>query len=129
MLSEISRVKQVPGEPQKRWFTDECMDLIVWSDDRGDIVGFQLSYDKPHAEKAISWSINQRASHTSVDDGEGRPGYFKGTPILLMDGTLDAWSVCGEFRRRAEKIDQDVVEFVSRRLADLKGNATLCDRL
>jgi len=123
VLSEIPRTRQITGEPRRRWFTDEAMDLTVWYSDRDEIAGFQLAYGKPQEEKAITWHPATGVFHTAVDDGEGRPGKYKGTPILVPDGALDAWSVCGEFRRRARAIDAEVRDFVCTRLVQCRGNA------
>jgi hypothetical protein len=30
MLSEIPEARQIRGEPRRRWFTSESMDLYVW---------------------------------------------------------------------------------------------------
>ncbi len=32
-LVEIIHVRQVPGDPRRRWFSSDDMDLIVWYDD------------------------------------------------------------------------------------------------
>ena len=44
-LREIVDVRQVPGEPKRRWFSSDDIDLIVWLDDSGAPVSFQLCYD------------------------------------------------------------------------------------
>ena len=44
-LSEVRNCRQVRGEPRRRWFGSEQMDLIVWCDDTGAPIGFQLCYD------------------------------------------------------------------------------------
>ena len=53
MLREIEKTRQIAGEPTRRWFSDTSMDLIVWVEQES-AVGFQLTYDKPHAEKAVT---------------------------------------------------------------------------
>ncbi len=71
MLREVQNVRQIGGDPSRRWFSDPGMDLIVWMEAR-DIVGFQLTYDKPHAEKAVTWRAGApELSYTGVDDGGG----------------------------------------------------------
>ncbi len=122
MLSEIRKVRQISGDPKRRWFNDEKMDLVLWLDDAGEFSGFQLSYNKPYAEKAVTWSCLRGFSHQGIDNGESRPGKYKGTPILVPDGTLDSWSLCGEFRSRAKNLDGVIVDFVSRRLVEYEGN-------
>lgn len=61
-LREISRVRQVPGESCRRWFSSDTLDLVVWLADGNDnasaagtVLGFQLCYDKLHAEHALTW--------------------------------------------------------------------------
>jgi len=54
MSREISGAKQIPGEPFRRWFSSVSMDLFVWTNDLGEVVSYQLSYDKPHPENALS---------------------------------------------------------------------------
>lgn len=120
MLREIPNVRQIPGEPARRWFADERMDLYVWLGDAGAIIGFQLAYDKPHAEKAITWKRESGYLHTGVDDG-ARPSRHPGTPILVADGRFDANRVLREFRDRAVEIDTSVEEFVSRKISQFSG--------
>ncbi len=90
MLHEIRAIRQLPGEPRRRWFFGSRMDLTVWTDTQGEIIGFQLSYDKPRAEKALTWKRDSRFFHNRVDDGESKPGRHKGTPLLGVDGLFDA---------------------------------------
>ncbi len=47
---------QKKGEPKKRWFTSLGMDLFVWLNDEDEIISYQLTYNKPHDEKALTWS-------------------------------------------------------------------------
>jgi len=116
-LREIPNIKQYPGEPRRRWFAAETMDLFVWFSESGDIVAFQLAYDKPHAERAISWKSGKGFSHTRVDDG-ANPGGHPGTPLLVEDGSFDTSRVLAAFQSQASGIDQDIVRFISLRLKD-----------
>ena len=54
-LVEIIHVRQVPGDPRRRWFSSDDMDLIVWYDDSDAPIGFQLCYDKLRSERALRW--------------------------------------------------------------------------
>lgn len=92
MLREIKDVRQLKDEPHRRWFTDEHFDLILWGKET-DIVGFQLCYDKAHSERAVTWKVESGFHHDGVDGGEGRAGRYKGTPILVADGSFDAGNV------------------------------------
>ena len=63
--------------------------LIVWSDARGEMVGFQLCYDKTGRERALTWSPETGYSHSRVDDGESHPMQMKRTPIMFPDPVFD----------------------------------------
>jgi len=45
MLREIRDVRQVSGEPMRRWFSDEDFDLIVWLDPEDRIIGSAAGKD------------------------------------------------------------------------------------
>jgi len=97
------------------------MDLIVWLGDDGSILGFQLAYDKLHSEHALTWKRRSGFRHESVDDGEGRPGKYKATPILIADGVFAAPKVAQCFKDRAAGLDQRVADFVYAKLIDYPG--------
>jgi len=115
-LKESRHVKQVPGENRRRWFSSSDMDLTVWSDDRGEIAGFELCYDKGRAERALRWRRGAGFVHERVDDGEGRPGRHKATPVLLPDGVFDANKISRLFHDHSRDIDRVVADFVERKL-------------
>jgi hypothetical protein len=117
MLQEVRNVRQVPGEPQRRWFSQSGLDLIVWLNKDKSVHGFQLCYQKDAEERAITWTSDQGFSHKRIDDGEGRPSRYKMTPILVPDGTFDKPSVISLFEASAQQLDSDIVAFVSRTLA------------
>lgn len=85
MLREIHPVRQIRGEPRRRWFASPNLDLIVWMGSDEAPVGFQLCYDKRDLERALTWRAPNLFSHMAVDTGEG-PGSHKGTPLLVPDG-------------------------------------------
>jgi hypothetical protein len=117
MLREIKKTRRAREEMPRRWFADESMDLIVWLDRHGGVAGFQLCYDKPAAEHALSWWEGRGYAHNRVDDGEGRPGSYKGTPILVADGAFDIRDIAEKFRAAAAEIDPRIAEFVYRKLS------------
>ncbi|GAB6039841.1 hypothetical protein [Endothiovibrio diazotrophicus] len=119
MLREITAVRQIPGEPRRRWFQDEAMDLFVWFEGE-TIVGFQLSYDKPDRERTLTWRRERGYDHARTDDGS-RPGRHPATPILVADGVFDVARVAVEFARRAAGIDGAVEGFVVERIRRASG--------
>jgi len=118
MLREVVPTRQIEGEPRRRWFMDEGMDLIVWSGEREELIGFQLAFKGPDEEKALTWMRGRGFSHHRVDDGEGRPGRYKMAPILLADGRVDAAALAASFRERAGELPARIVELVLARIEE-----------
>ena len=116
MLTEVHEVRQAAGEPLRRWFSDEEFDLIVWYEDAGGVMGFQLCYRADDDEKALTWMAGRGFSHNRVDDGDSFWAHHKMTPILVADGTFDRDRVSTRFLAVAKEIDADVVRLVSKRL-------------
>ena len=121
MLTEINNARQVEREPFRRWFTDEYFDLIVWQAPDADIIAFQLCYNKGQEERALTWRQSSGFTHKGVDDGEGRIGYHKMTPILIPDGNFERDSVLQRFFEESYKIDSVLRTFIIERLGDYIG--------
>ena len=79
------------------------------------MTGFQLCYDKPGSQRALTWKASRGYRHERVDDGE-TPGGFKMSPVLVPDGVLDTESLVRRFRSAAERIDAQVRNLVLGRL-------------
>ena len=125
MLREIADAKQIPGEPKRRWFSDESFDLIVWEDPAEGIAGFQLCYDKGTDQRALTWFPDSGLRDCAVDNGESRPGKPKAVPILICESDADGRfvraarsprAVLDRFRRAGRDLDPEIVRFVSRRI-------------
>ena len=116
MLREIESARQIKDELPRRWFNDSEMDLIVWIDEIKEIAGFQLTYDKPHFEHALTWTRNGGFRHDRVDNGEGRPGRYKATPLLIPDGMFDANVIATRFLENSNGIDRQISQFVYEKL-------------
>jgi hypothetical protein len=116
-VQEVLRARQVPGEPPRRWFSSSELDLIVWCDDAGAPIAFQLCYDKGRRERALTWEPATGLIHSAVDDGERTVGMrYKATPILEPDGPLDIPRVAERFRAARPGLPPDIADFVSARL-------------
>ena len=119
MLIELKKTRQIPGESFRRWFSGDHMELIVWyNEECTDIKGFQFCYQKGQDEKAISWRKGEGYAHTTLDDGEGRTGRHKMSPILLPDGIFDSRSVFEIFQKNSKQLDQDLVAFISHKISE-----------
>ena len=108
MLKEIKNVRQIPGEPLRRWFTDSYFDLIVWLDDDTNIIEFQLCYDKSDDERVLTWRKNDNYTHDHVDQGEDKPRRRKATPVFLPDGIFDNSSIAKIFAESSIEIDTKI---------------------
>ena len=120
-LIEVLPVREAPGEGLRRWFTSSEMDLIIWCDDLGTPVSFQLCYDKPGAERALTWKPDLGFLHTAVDDGEIVDGKHKATPILVADGHFDANRITERFAQASVDLPNAITVFVRERLRRYPG--------
>jgi len=113
MLAEVSGVKQIKGEPRRRWFSEEDFDLIVWLDRLNRIIGFQLCYDIPDDERALTWKKKVGYTHHRVDSGERNRGHaVKATPVLVSDGVFEHARIAECFKRHSILINKRIAKFV-----------------
>ena len=83
----------------QRRLAGDYFDFIVWFDERDEIFGFHLRYDKWRHERALTWFNNAGCMHHRVDDGEHTIDIIrKATPILVSDGSLDHREIAELFR-------------------------------
>ena len=116
MLREIPNARQVEGEPHCLWFFSHEQDLLVWYDENGTPVAFQLCYGKYHNERALRWKIDRGFTHEAVDDGENF--VVKEAPILVAAGIFDATGVLKRFIELSQQLPPEIVEFISQRLRE-----------
>jgi len=116
MLIEIVTKRTHSQGYRRRWFQSEKMDLYTWHTDLGEIVGFQLAYDRLSDQRAITWVRSKGFFHARVD--EGWPDFVSQTAILVPDDRFDAYRVHSEFVAQAEQLDKDIALLVSRRLRE-----------
>lgn len=115
MFYEIKNVKQLKGQDYRRWFTDDYFDLFIWYGPDKKISSFQLTYDKGHKERAVTWKRGGSITHTGVDDGEDNP-MASMTPLLESDGVFDNIAVAEQFKDAAREIEPKLADFVYTRL-------------
>ncbi|MCC6353076.1 MAG: hypothetical protein IT577_04275 [Verrucomicrobiae bacterium] len=118
VFSEILSVRQIAGEPRRRWFMCDAMELILWVDEMGGPAGFQLSYDKGGIERALTWHADRGYSHRRVDPGEGSGTSFKATPVLGASYWFKPRAVLAMFESAASGLPPEVADFVGRKLRE-----------
>ncbi len=115
-LREIRNIRQREGEPKRRWFTSEKLDLILWQDEQDQLVGFQCCYDKPYRERALEWFINEGINHYDVDDGEQDSAGYKESPILISDGVPPITHIIEQFLEVSTELDPELKQSVLKQL-------------
>lgn len=104
MLEAIRALRQDDPDRVRHWFQDEYFDLFVWTDTAGEVVSFQLCYDRLQNERVLAWNAANGFSHKRIDDGEGARGH-KMTPLMMADGLFAMHPVFAEFERRSTRIE------------------------
>jgi hypothetical protein len=95
----------------RRWIADDYFDLVVWYESDQKIHGFQLCYDKPGCECALTWTRERGFVHTAIDSGESTPTSNR-TPILVEAGTFPFELVRNEFISRSQLLPVEIRELV-----------------
>jgi hypothetical protein len=115
MLREIRNVKEIPGQGARRWFNDEHLDLFVWYDARGRIIGFQICFDKnTRTERALTfteeagYALDQVAAEASVCD--------MGSPVLMRGGELPCHGLIAQLGERGETLERSLYKYLKEKL-------------
>ena len=117
-LIEFPNVRQIPGEPRRRWFTCEDLELVVWCDESDGPMGFQLCYKNGRSEYALTWKADCGFSHKRIDDGEQKPGKHKATPILAADAPASAKLISERFAQVSVGLPVEFAKFVDKKLRE-----------
>ncbi len=122
-MLETTPKRSVHGDYDRRWISDDYFDLIVWYTPHETIYGFQLCYDKPHWERALTWLAERGFSHTEVDSGEDAPEANR-SPVLVPDGSFPADKVLDEFARRGSALPAELRELVTNKISEFAQRKT-----
>lgn len=118
MLRQVSAA----ADDQSAWYTDAFFDLFVWWDEQGEILSFQLTYDKAKTERCLIWKRDEGSTHMQIDDGEVA-GRHKASPIMVQDGPLTA-TLAETFRRESAGINSAVAAFVLEKIEQARQQNT-----
>ncbi len=120
MLRENANVRQIPGDPPRRWFSDEFFDLIVWFSPDKAVTDFQLCYDREYKPRALTWLKRGGYTHNGIDDGDTPDGSHKSSPILVPDGIFDSNDIAARFAAAGGELPQDIRETVLGKIREFK---------
>ena len=121
MLKALPNVRQVRGEPRRRWYFCHEQDLVVFEDDAGKICGFQLAYDKLGQERSLSWQAGRGYASYRVADGE-ETALASNTPLLHACAEFDRERVLQRFLNLAGELPPHIGDFVTAKLRAYDGS-------
>jgi len=111
MLQKIRGVRQDDVSKERNWYQDDYFDLFVWTGPAGEVLAFQLCYDRLGNERVLAWSEAGGFLHRRIDDGEHTP-VKNMAPIMVTDGRFAADNIAAEFELRAGAVEPRVREFI-----------------
>lgn len=120
MLKEEKKVRQIEGDPRRRWFADEYFDLIVWFDKDDSFWGFQLCYDREHKPRALTWTKKYGYKHAGIDNGEQIWGTSKNSPVLVEDGLFDAGPIGKKLAAASAELPPEISAFTLEKVRAFK---------
>ncbi|MCA1565337.1 MAG: hypothetical protein LC803_06835 [Acidobacteria bacterium] len=117
MLREIRNVKEIPGQGVRRWFNDEHLDLFVWYDAGGRIIGFQLCFDKDtRDERALTftedegYSLDHVSTEASVCD--------LGSPVMVRAGGFSCRRLIEQLGERGVTLERSLYDYLRKKLEE-----------
>lgn len=116
MLREIEHVKQYPGQHFRRWFNDELLDLFVWYDVGGRIVGFQFCFDKDRQERALTYTDTHGYSLNKVDDGGS--AWDMSSPVLVPGAEFPRVRLLAQLGERGAALDRRLFKYLIEKLEE-----------
>ena len=119
MLREIRGVEQRNPQLKRRWFQDEYFDLYVWQDRAGEVLRFQLCYERDtRRERALEWQSGRGFQHLSVRQRfGGSPGRDQSGDMAL-DGIMPYVALKDRFTAAAPSLPPELTRFVEEKLTE-----------
>ncbi|MES2572808.1 MAG: hypothetical protein V4710_22485 [Verrucomicrobiota bacterium] len=110
-------IRRIENDFDRCWITDDYFDLYIWYEPDGGIHGFQLCYDKPCGERALTWTKSRGYRHSKVESGEETPTSNR-APLLVQEKAFDVEGVRNEFLLRSSGVDLSIRELVLARMEE-----------
>jgi len=116
MLLEL-QIRQSQEGRQRRWLSDDYFDLILWYEADGTPYGFQLCYDKPRWERALTWTRTTGFRHEAIDCG-GASAFGNVSPTLVPTRTALDPEVREKFIQRSRSAPLEIRRLVLQMLKE-----------
>lgn len=110
MLREYKNIRQISGDSTRRWFYDDFFDLFVWTDDAGQMTGFQLCSDRHGTPRVLTSLDNTTLSHNLIDSGDTKSGKIKATPVPGAVVPFDKFGVVDRFQNQSAGVPSEYVQ-------------------
>ncbi len=119
MLFKLQNIPQMKDEPQRVWYKDGDLQLIVWFSEDSDIISFQLCYSCDFEEYTFIWHFERGFSHTIIEDERDILSYSY--PIFLTNSHADIAELIISFDERSIEIEEEVSNFIHNKLMEYQG--------
>jgi len=117
MLKEISRFRGYKGPSDRRWFSDENMDLYVWFKHM-EPARFHLTFDKQGQERSISWD-NESGFGNEHFDMLGLMAHAVGVELIEDRHVLNPTALASHFLHASDWIEPWLADFIYARLLEI----------
>ena len=119
MLREIHGVDQRDPKRVKRWFQDDYFDLFVWQDRAGELVRFQLCYERDtRRERALEWQRGRGFQHLAVRQRYGGSPGRDHSGDMALDGVLPYVALQDRFAAAAGSLPPRLQAFIQDKIRE-----------
>jgi len=119
MLREIRGVEQRNPQLKRRWFQDEYFDLYVWQDNAGEVLRFQLCYERDtRRERALEWQSGRGFQHLSVRQRYGGSPGRDQSGDMALDGVMPYVALKDRFAAAARSLPPELARFIEEKLTE-----------
>ena len=115
MFQEIDNPRQNDGDPFRRVFQGDKLDLVVWYEGE-KIIGFQLGMTISGHKSVYTWDHKKGGMTHGVDVGEGYPFKAKQSPVLTEGTTSFGYKLMEVFMEEGESLDNTLGIFIYSKL-------------